>query len=87
MEYLKRLVLCFCIHDRGEVITTIARKIGTDIPTTKEDINLVLNRIAMINTKTDDYRAEQTNMQRQVDKHERRHFQVAEKVGVKPLSD
>lgn len=39
MEYLKRLVLCFCIHDRGEVITTIARKIGTNIPTTKEIID------------------------------------------------
>ena len=54
---------------------------------TKEDINLALNRMAMINAKTDDYRAEQINMQRQVDKHEKWHFQVAEKAGVKLSSD
>jgi len=50
---------------------------------TKEDVNLVLNRVAMINTKIDDYRAEQIAVQRQLDKHEKWHFAVAKKVGVK----
>lgn len=54
---------------------------------TKEDIRLVLNRMAMINTKADDYRTEQISMQKQLDKHEKWHFQVAEKVGVKLSSD
>ena len=50
---------------------------------TKEDVNLVLNRVAMINTKIDDYRAEQIAVQRQLDKHEKWHFAVADKIGVK----
>ena len=52
----------------------------------EENFNLVLNRVAMINTKIDDYRAEQIGLKRQVDKHEKWHFAVANKVGVKLLS-
>ncbi|MFZ3074338.1 MAG: hypothetical protein WA093_04415 [Minisyncoccales bacterium] len=37
----------------------------------RADIDRVLTRIAMINTKIDDYRAEQIATQRQVDKHEK----------------
>ncbi len=54
---------------------------------TKEDINLVLNRVATINTKIDDYRAEQIGLKRQVDKHEKWHFAVAKKVGVSLLPE
>jgi len=53
----------------------------------KSDIDAVLTRVAQLGNKLDDYRAEQINMQRQVDKHERWHFQVAEKTGVKLSSD
>ena len=49
----------------------------------EEKFNLVLARVAMINTKIDDYRAEQIAVQRQLDKHEKWHFAVAKKVGVK----
>jgi len=61
------------------IIETKADKADT---ATKEDINLMLNRVAMINTKIDDYRAEQIGMQRQLDKHEKWHFVVAKKAGV-----
>lgn len=49
----------------------------------KERFNLLLNRVAMINAKIDDYHAEQIGAQRQLDKHEKWHFAVAKKVGVK----
>ena len=49
----------------------------------EEKFNLVLARVAMINTKIDDYRAEQIAVQRQLDKHEKWHFAVADKIGVK----
>jgi len=52
----------------------------------EENFNLVLNRVATINTKIDDYRADQIGLKRQVDKHEKWHFAVADKVGVKLLS-
>jgi chromosome segregation ATPase len=82
---------CELLEFLGEQFDKMNAKIDTKADkadtATKEDINLVLNRIAMTNTKTDDYRAEQINMQRQVDKHERWHFQVAEKTGVKLSSD
>ena len=52
----------------------------------EENFNLVLNRVAMINTKIDNYRAEQIGMQKQLDKHEKWHFAVADKIGVKLLS-
>jgi len=50
------------------IIETKADKTNT---ATKADIDRVLTRIAMINTKIDDYRAEQIATQRQVDKHEK----------------
>ena len=82
---------CELLEFLGEQFDKMNAKIDTKADkadtATKEDINLVLNRIAMTNTKTDDYRAEQINMQRQVDKHEKWHFQVAEKAGVKLSSD
>lgn len=61
------------------IIETKADKADT---ATKEDISLVLNRVAMINTKIDDYRADQLGIKRQVDKHEKWHFAVAKKTGV-----
>ena len=78
---------CELLEFLGEQFDKMNAKIDTKADkadtATKEDINLVLNRIAMTNTKTDDYRAEQLQLKRQVDKHERWHFQVAEKTGVK----
>lgn len=50
--------------------------------TDKTDIDRVLTRIAMLGTKIDDYRAEQFAMQRQLDKHEKWHFETAGKVGL-----
>ncbi|MFA7211658.1 MAG: hypothetical protein WC110_09465 [Bacteroidales bacterium] len=50
------------------IIETKADKTNT---ATKADIDRVLTRIAMINTKIDDYRAEQIATQRQVDNHEK----------------
>lgn len=64
------------------IIETKADKADTD-----EKFNLVLTRIAMINTKIDDYRAEQFAMQRHLDKHEKWHFKTAGKVGVNFLSE
>ncbi len=72
------------------IIETKADKADT---AAKDDIDRVLARIAMTNTKIDDYRAEQIATQRQVGKHEKWHFAVAppsiifggrsKKVGVK----
>jgi len=53
----------------------------------EENFNLVLNRVAMINTKIDDHRADEIALKRRVDKHEKWHFAVADKVGVKLLSE
>ena len=53
----------------------------------EEKFNLVLARVAMINTKIDNYRAEQIAVQRQLGKHEKWHFAVAEKVGVELQSE
>jgi len=49
----------------------------------KSDINEVINRIGRLTDKIDDDRAAQATTKRQVEKHERWHYQTAEKVGIK----
>jgi methyl-accepting chemotaxis protein len=83
MDQNYRELVEFLAGEFDKIHQTKADKADT---ATKEDINLVLNRVAMINTKIDDYRAEQIGMQKQLDKHEKWHFAVAGKVGVKLLS-
>ena len=83
MDQNYRELVEFLAGEFDKIHQTKADKVDT---ATKEDINLVLNRVAMINTKIDDYRAEQIGMQKQLDKHEKWHLAVADKVGVKLLS-
>jgi len=45
-------------------------------------IESVLDRVVRLLDKVDDYHAEQIGLKRQVDKHEKWHFKVADKVGV-----
>ena len=45
-------------------------------------IDAVSDHVARLNDKVDDYHAEQIGMQRQLDKHEKWHFKIADKVGV-----
>lgn len=54
-----------------QTLATKADKADLDKKADKSDIDRILTRIAMINTKIDDYRAEQIATQRQVDKHEK----------------
>lgn len=76
------------VHQRFDqierVLETKADKADT---ATKDDIDRVLTRIAMTNTKIDDYRAEQLELKRQVDKHEKWHFKVAKKAGADLLAE
>jgi len=45
-------------------------------------IDTLANRVARMDDKIDDYRAEQIGLRRDVDRHEKWHFKVADKVGV-----
>jgi len=84
MDRNYRELVEFLAGEFDKIHQTKADKVDT---ATKEDINLVLNRVAMINTKIDDHRAQQIGMQKQLDKHEKWHFAVADKVGVNLLSE
>ena len=53
----------------------------------KSDIDKVLTRIAIVGNKTDDNRAEQIGMQKQIDKHEKWHFRTAAKIGLDLLAE
>jgi len=50
-------------------------------------IDTLANRVARMDDKIDDYHAEQIGLKRQVDKHEKWHFKVADKVGVDLTAD
>ena len=84
MDQNYRELVEFLAGEFDKIHQTKADKADT---ATKEDINLVLNRVAMINTKIDDYRADEIALKRRVDKHEKWHFAVADKVGVKLSSE
>jgi hypothetical protein len=58
--------------DRGEVKIMI-----------KTEVDKVVDRIGRLADKIDDDRAQQSAIKRQVEKHERWHFQVAEKISIK----
>lgn len=60
-----------------------ADKSDLDQKADKSDIERVLTRIGMLGNKIDDYRAEQLETRPKVERHEKWHFQIAEKVGVK----
>jgi len=45
-------------------------------------IDTLATRMARMDDKIDDYRAEQIGMRRDIDRHEKWHFKVADKVGV-----
>jgi len=64
---------------RDEVKTMIKEEIAV----VKADINRVGDRVGRLGDKIDDDRAAQTTIKRQVEKHERWHYQTAEKVGIK----
>jgi hypothetical protein len=83
MDQNYRELVEFLAGEFDKIHQTKADKVDT---ATKEDINLVLARVAAIDNKIDDYRAEQIGLKRQADKHEKWHFAVADKVGVKLLS-
>ncbi|MFA6376178.1 MAG: hypothetical protein WCX69_02125 [Candidatus Paceibacterota bacterium] len=50
-------------------------------------IDTLANRVARMDDKIDDYRAEQIGMRRDIDRHEKWHFKVADKVGVDLLKN
>ena len=49
----------------------------------KSDTDRLMNRMGEILDKTGDDRAEQLKTQRQVDRHEKWHHQIATKIGIK----
>ncbi len=61
-----------------ETLATKADKADLD-----SSVERVLNKITMLGDKIDDYRADQIGMQRQLNKHEKWHFQTADKIGIK----
>jgi len=48
----------------------------------KVDVRAVSDRLVRLSDKVDDYHAEQIGMRRDMDRHEKWHFSVADKVGV-----
>lgn len=67
----------------SDKLDTKADKSDLDQKADKSDIERVLTRIGMLGNKIDDYRAEQLETRPKVERHEKWHFQIAEKVGVK----
>jgi len=59
----------------------------SEVEAVKSEVKMVLDRVVRISDKLDDYRAEQIGLKRQVNKHEKWHFQTAEKVGIDLLKD
>jgi len=50
-------------------------------------VDRVLDRVVRMSDKVDDYRADQIGMRRDIDRHEKWHFKVADKVGVDLLKN
>jgi hypothetical protein len=53
----------------------------------KTEVDKVMGRIVQLNDKINDYRTEEIGLKRQVEKHEKWHFQTAAKVGIKLLAE
>jgi uncharacterized coiled-coil DUF342 family protein len=82
----------FLVVKFDEVNDKLDRKADKDQVKTMIDgvnnrIDGVNDRITRLSDKLDDYHAEQTGLKRQVDKHEKWHFQTAAKVGIDLLAE
>ena len=75
----------FLVVKFDEVNDKLDRKADKD--EVKTMIDGVNDRITRISDKLDDYHAEQIGLQRQVNKHEKWHFQTAAKVGIDLLAE
>ena len=62
-------------------------EVNAKIDAVKADVRAVTDRVVRLSDKVDDYHAEQIGLKRQVDKHEKWHFKVADKVGVDLAAD
>lgn len=48
----------------------------------KSDVERILTRVSMVGANVDDYRSDQFDMRRKVERHEKWHHQTADKIGI-----
>jgi len=71
------------LDDINEKLDQKPDRADLELKADKVDIDRVVDRIGRLADKIDDDRSQQSVIKRQVEKHERWHYQTAEKVGIK----